>query len=201
MRTFRAFHGTKAHFVESIVANGLQPSQDRDDWLGYGSYYFIEGLEDPWISARDWARVNAWDKQSRRFNHADFAVIEFEITVDEECVFDFRISSEAQRFHLARDQWLDQLLRNRATDNVRPVEATYDTELLNIFKVENGIEAMISTFPIQLTVKERWFRFEFNIDNVAVLCLSHPITPPTSVKIVTVDVVTFEELEELEGPL
>lgn len=200
-RTFRGFHGTRADVVGSIVENGLQPSHDRDDWLGHGSYYFIEGLEDPWTSARDWARVNAWDKPSRRYRDADFAVIEFKITVDEECVFDFRVPSEAQQFHLARDRWLEQQLKDRALDIGRPAEETYDTELLNAFRAENRIAAMISTFPIQLTVKERWFRFEFNIDNVAVLCVSHPITPPTSVEIVNIDVITLDEVEDLEGPL
>ena len=201
IQTFRGFHGTRADLVPSIVQSGLRPSREQDDWLGHGSYFFVEGLESPWESARDWARVDVWDKRFRRYRRADFAVIEYEIAVQEDAVWDLRTAEDAREFHRARDRWLERRLHLRRPGLRRPSRKTYDTDLLNFFKQENGIAAIISDFYIQLSVKERWFRHDSRIPNVSVLCVSHPVVSPTRIDVVEIHHVPFEAITHLEGML
>lgn len=201
IQTFRGFHGTRADLVDSIVQNGLRPSRDSDEWLGHGSYYFIDGLEDARMSARDWARVNAWDKRSRRYRESDFAVIEYEIEIDSDQVFDLRTAEHAREFHRQRDAWEIRHYRRRRPGVWRPEEDRYDTAILNRMKAENDYSAIVGHFFIQLTVKERHWQRNSRIPNVAVLCLSDPINPPTSVKVINVEQWPFNTIEHLEGPL
>jgi hypothetical protein len=201
MHTFRGYHGTRAALVDSIIANGLQPSRNRDEWLGHGTYFFIDGLEDGWQSARDWARVDAWDKRSRRFQQTDLAVIEYEITVDLDKTFDLRSAADAKEFHRARDAWELRHYGGRRPGQWRPAADRYDTAILNHLKVRNDYAAILGQFFIQLSVKERHWQRNSRIPNAAILCLSHPVQPPTSVRVVRVDHVPFNGIELLEGPL
>lgn len=201
MQRFRGFHGTRADLVDSIVEHGLRPSRDHDEWLGYGSYYFIDGLEDAWSSARDWARVEAWDKRSRCYRETDFAVIEYEITVETDRVFDLRIAEHAKEFHRLRDAWEQRHYHRRRPGLWRPEEDRYDTVILNRLKNDHKHVAVIGHFFIQLTVKERHWQRSSRIPNVAVLCLSDPIIAPTTVEVVKVDYVPFETIMHLEGLL
>lgn len=201
IEVFRGFHGTRADLVDSVVESGLRPSRDRDEWLGHGSYYFIDGLEDAWSSARDWARVEAWDKRAHRFRQSDFAVIEYEITVDTERVLDLRTTEDARRFHKLRDAWEVRHYRQRRPGQWRPEEDRYDTVILNHLKQEESLAAIIAQFFIQLTVKERHWQRNSRIPNVTMLCLTHPFTVATTVKVVRVDRVPFDAIAMLEGPL
>lgn len=201
MQTLRGFHGTRADLVESIVEYGLRPSRAHDEWLGHGSYYFIDGLEDPWSSARDWARVDAWDKRSRRYQQTDFAVIEYEITVESNSVFDLRTPAHAKEFHRLRDAWEKRHYHGRRPGRWRPEEDRHDTVILNHLKNEQAYSAVIGHFFIQLSVKERHWQRSSRIPNVTVLCLSDPVNTPTVVKVVKVDHVPFETVKYLEGLL
>lgn len=201
MQKIRGFHGTRSDLVDSILATGLRPSRDHDEWLGRGSYYFLEGLEDAWSSARDWARVQAWDKRARRYREADFSVIEFEIAVDTDRILDLRTPDHARRFHQVRDAWETRHYRRRRPGLWRPTEDRYDTVILNHLKQEEDLAAIIAQFFIQLTVKERHWQRNSRIPNVTVLCLSDPLTPSTSVEVVKVHQVPFDSVMQLEGPL
>lgn len=201
IQTFRGFHGTRADLVDSIVKEGLRPSRDHDEWLGHGAYYFIDGLEDAWAGARDWARVEAWDKRSRRYRETDFAVIEYAITVNTDRIFDLRAAEHAKEFHRVRDVWEQRHYGRRRPGPWRPQEDRYDTAILNRLKVEQKHAAVIGHFFIQLSVKERHWQRSSRIPNVTVLCLTDPITPPTTVEVVRVDHVPFETVRHLEGLL
>ena len=201
MQTFRGFHGTRADLVGSIVEHGLRPSRDHDEWLGHGSYYFIDGLEDAWSSARDWARVEARDKRARRYRETDLAVIEYEIAVEPGSVFDLRTEEHARQFHRLRDSWEQRYYHGRRPGRWRPEKDRYDTGILNHLKNEQMLAAVIGHFFIQLTVKERHWQRSSRIPNVAVLCLSDPIASPTTVEVVNVDYVPFDTVKHLEGLL
>lgn len=201
MQTFRGFHGTRSDLVDSILASGLRPSRDRDEWLGRGSYYFLDGLEDAWSSARDWARVQAWDKRARRYREADLSVIEYEIALDTDRVLDLRTAEHARRFHRVRDAWEVRHYRRRRPGLWRPASDRYDTAILNHLKEEDGLAAIVAQFFIQLTVKERHWQRNSRIPNVTVLCLSDPLIPSTRVEVVKVDQVPFDSVVQMEGPL
>lgn len=197
--TYRGFHGTLASRVDSIRTSGIYPSDNPDDWLGEGTYFFIEGLDDPRTSAAQWARCKAWDKHDQEFDESTVAVIEAAITVEASAVFDLREPSNAQHFHRVRRRWLKSLVPRRSTHLPRPEKDRFDTDLLNQFKQENGIAALIGDFHIQFSLRERHFRLDSRIPNVTVLCLSNGIsTAATEIVDVTIGpVASFLEAEEL----
>lgn len=197
--TYRGFHGTLASRVDSIRTSGIYPSDNPDDWLGEGTYFFIEGLDDPRTSAAQWARCKAWDKHDQEFDESTVAVIEAAITVEASAVFDLREPSNAQHFHRVRRRWLKSLVPRRSTHLPRPEKDRFDTDLLDQFKQENGIAALIGDFHIQFSLRERHFRLDSRIPNVTVLCLSNGVsTAATEIVDVTIGpVVSFLEAEEL----
>ncbi len=196
--TFRGFHGTLASKVGSIRASGIYPSDNPDDWLGEGCYFFIEGLDDPRLCAAQWARSKAWDKHDQEFDESEVAVVEAAITVDEARVFDLREPSNAQQFHRVRRRWLRSLVPPRSTHLPRPEEDRFDTDLLDQFKQEQEIAVLIGEFHIQFSLRERHFRLDSRIPNAAVLCLSNN-APGAMTEIVDVSigpVTSFLEAEE-----
>lgn len=198
MTTFRGFHGTLASRVDSIRSSGIYPSDNPDDWLGEGTYFFIEGLDDPKSSAAQWARCKAWDKHDQEFDESTVAVVEVAIEVDAAGVFDLREPSNARHFHRVRRRWLKSLVPRRSTHLPRPEKDRFDTDLLDQFKQENAITALIGDFHIQFSLRERHFRLDSRIPNVTVLCLSNgPTGATTEIVDVTVGpVVSFLEAEE-----
>ena len=170
--TYHGFHGTLASLVEPIKTSGIQPSDNPDDWLGEGTYFFIDGLDDPMSSATRWARCKAWDKERQEFMEAAVAVVEVVITVDEKGVFDLREPANARCFHRLRQDWLASQMPHEWTHLPRPAKDRFDSDLFDRFKIERSIAALIGSFHILFSLRERHFRLDSRIPNVAILCLT-----------------------------
>lgn len=195
----RAFHGTRASKVDSIVKNGIHPSRNHDDWLGAGTYFFVDGLDDPRICAFEWARCKLWNKRTKAFDEGDVAVIETIVTVDDQTLFDLREAENVRAFHRARRRWIKQRVPRGLTHLARPAEPSYDTSLLDEFKQSNEIAALISDFYIKFFVRERHFRLDSRIPNVSVLCLTHPLWGSTSTEIAQVEILQPASVLESES--
>ena len=197
--TYRGFHGTLASRVESIRASGIAPSDNPDDWLGEGTYFFVDGLDDPRASAAQWARCKAWDKHDQEFDEFEVAVIEVSISVDDAQVFDLREPANAQHFHRVRRRWLRLHVPRRSTHLPRPERDRFDTDLLDQFKHDNGVAVLIGDFHIQFSLRERHFRLDSRIPNVAVLCLTSGVPDATAdiVDVTIGPVTSFLEAEDL----
>lgn len=170
--SFNAYHGTFQNRIEAIVKLGFQPSVNDDDWLGVGSYFFIDGLNDAISSAMDWAVCSSWNKQNKCFIENRLAVVKTELTAPASCIFDLRELENAKTFHLFRREWLQKQQSTISTNLVRPQERTYDGAVLNEFRERHGIGILIANFHIQFTVNERYLRLDSRIPNVSVLCLA-----------------------------
>lgn len=196
-QSFTAYHGTLASRAESIQASGIYPSDNPDDWLGEGTYFFVDGLDDPWVSASQWARCKAWDKEDLEFDEHDVAVIKVRVEVDEDRVFDLRDPANVRRFHRERRRWLKSLVPRRSTHKARPIGDSFDTELLNRFKSRHGIAVLIGEFHIQFSIRERHFRMDSRIPNSCVLCVSRdaPGVDLDIIEIRTVPATSFLESE------
>ena len=113
-------------------------------------------------------------------------------------MFDLREPSNAQHFHRVRRRWLKSLVPRRSTHLPRPDKDKFDTDLLDQFKQENAIAALIGDFHIQFSLRERHFRLDSRIPNVTVLCLSNGAAGATTeiVDVTVGPVVSFLEAEE-----
>ncbi len=59
-RSVPGHHGTRAEWADQILAEGLRPSESKQDYLGDGSYFF----EDAPDLADEWARLNHPDHET-----------------------------------------------------------------------------------------------------------------------------------------
>jgi hypothetical protein len=180
---FRGYHGTPASRLTSIRESGIRPSTNPDDWLGTGTYFFVDGLDDPKRCALEWARCKAWDKHQGEFVEQDLAVVEADILVPAELVLDLRVPVNAREFHHFRRDWIRAHIPRRATHSPRPEDTTYDTQLIDDFRRQRGVAVLIEDFHIQFSIRERHFRMDSRIPNVSVLCLSHPTPREVTVAI------------------
>ena len=169
--SFIAYHGTIPSRLEAIKISSFQPSANIDDWLGFGTYFFIDGLNCPWDSAVDWAACSIWDKRNQCFIEKDIVVVKAVLAAPQKSVFDLRDMNNSMEYHLFRKDWLKKKHSDKFTDLIRPQNRTYDAETLNEFRLERGISILIGNFHIQLSVRERYLRLASRIPNVSVLCL------------------------------
>lgn len=186
--TFRAFHGTRARHLGSIEHDGIRPSSNEDDWLGTGTYFFVDGLEDPRLGAFEWSRTTLWNKDTKTFIGEDVAVIEAFVTLDVSRVFDLREAKRAHEFHRFRRHWIKHNVPKRSTHLARPAKDTYDGRLLDAYKHENGFAGMVGDFYIKFLIRERHFRIDSRIPNISILCVTHPLVQNTTVQIANIEV-------------
>jgi hypothetical protein len=192
MVSYIAYHGTHSSCVELIRSKGVIASENEDDWLGYGSYFFVEGLDAPQQAALDWAMCENWDKAMQLHTTHQVALFEVLITAPQERIFDLRDTASMQEFHRWRRSWLHHKLTTMSINESRPTKKSYDTEFLNEFKSEFGISIIIGNFHIQLSTHERYFRLDSRVPNVSVLCLS-----PQQHNSVTVTIRSTELVDQL----
>ncbi len=57
------YHGTDSTCVASIKANNFELSQKNNEWLGFGVYFFIEGIGCPITNASEWANNQAYSRE------------------------------------------------------------------------------------------------------------------------------------------
>lgn len=103
---FTGYHGTYLDNVESIFNNGLYKAQYYDKWLGPGAYFFINGIGNPVMHAKNWITTNAIDKYSREHvinEHLKYAVLKVNIVVDEKQFVDFSTPDGADLFNYIVD--------------------------------------------------------------------------------------------------
>ena len=62
---FVGFHGTDSANENSIFQLNFTVSAKSDEWLGTGAYFFLDGVGDPTEHADSWAKLHAYDRDSR----------------------------------------------------------------------------------------------------------------------------------------
>lgn len=73
-----AYHGTSKEFGEEIKNGGsYKLSLGEFEWLGCGVYFFVDSIysKSPIEDARSWARLQAYDKQTKRYTYNRYTVI------------------------------------------------------------------------------------------------------------------------------
>lgn len=69
------YHGTSLRSAEEIVVSNYRISKEDNDWLGSGTYFFIDGFTDPVNSAVQWAKYRSWDREARKHKYRNYAVL------------------------------------------------------------------------------------------------------------------------------
>jgi len=167
-RIYIGYHGTNADHVESIVKNGFYTSDNADEWLGHGIYFFTEGISDPIENAKEWAINQAWDKENKRYRYKKYAVLKVEVSGEQ--VLDLRTENGLWVYNEMRD-----LL-------IRQYEATFDKDrniyednckMSNLIVDAMNLDILINRLYIKNRI-QRKLRLVSNVPNTTVMVVIKP---------------------------
>ena len=135
------YHGTAYDNVGAIRARGFKRSTKSYEWLGYGVYFFIEGISDPIEAAREWATLHSVRGGVKRYRQ--YAIISAEISPHE--LVDLTKREQLGEFNRLRDKIIERYSENFSRKP--PVE--HDRLVFNFAREELGCDAVIANLYIQ----------------------------------------------------
>ncbi|WP_124409322.1 hypothetical protein [Pseudomonas sp. R4-34-07] len=140
------FHGTSSESANHIIHENFNINRGEEDWLGYGAYFFIEGISCPIKSANEWAK-NAHE------NH-ETCILKSTIEVHERSVLDLRNIENLKRYNLVRElkireHYSDLILRRDLTVKKRKDIRIDDRLITNMVKKHLSITVLIHNVYIK----------------------------------------------------
>ncbi|MGB4499398.1 MAG: hypothetical protein WBI40_11955 [Methylococcaceae bacterium] len=103
IKEFKAYHGTSEQNATEIIKSGFIPSENHDDWLGFGVYFFIDGISCPINNAREWAVNQSWDKNNGTNKYNRYGIIETIVKVPESKLLDLTSNDGLKGFNEFRN--------------------------------------------------------------------------------------------------
>lgn len=135
-----------------------------DEWLGYGVYFFIDGISSALTSAEEWAKAEAWDNAGKKFTYRHFAVVSVRVFGEE--VLDLRNEKDLRLFNEAR---LELYAKHDALFDPNEREQ-HDRILMNLLLNLMEFEIVICNLFIKSSYLRR-MRLGSRIPNATVLCV------------------------------
>jgi hypothetical protein len=177
-KVYIGYHGTNYENVESIIKHGFHVSDNADEWLGHGIYFFTEGISDPIENAKEWAINQAWDKENKRYCYKKYAVLKVEVSgervLDLTTENGLRSYNEMRNLLIHKYESLFHRDRNISEDNCKMSNLIVDAMnldiLINRLYIKNGIQ--------------RKLRLVSNVPNTTVMVVIKPESI-VSIKIVS----------------
>jgi hypothetical protein len=160
------FHGTSSESAAQILANAYNESNKKNEWLGHGVYFFVEGVSDPLENATEWARANAWENGS--YKYTNFAVIQSDIVIFEKKYIDLTNTIGLFRFNAFKEKFFNKIFTNFSISSAKIDE--HNCMLFNFAMATLGIQAIKHNLYIK-SVRERKFKLRLNVPNTTVLCV------------------------------
>ena len=169
----KGYHGTDAAHIRNIQLSNFKPSIGDKEWLGNGTYFFIEGIMNdrkPEIAAANWAAVSAWDNDRKYSKYVDCCVLEATVTVDEDYLLDLTTADGMDIFNYYRQEFNKKLSKSGQDFKFNSPMQFRDGELINDMRaVENiRIDAVKNSAHIKFEL-ERRRRIDFRTHNCTIL--------------------------------
>jgi len=144
---FIGYHGTSAENAHSIIDTDFIPSQNHDEWLGHGVYFFIDGISCPKNNAEEWAKTQAWDKDKKCYKYKTYSVIQAEINVQKLRPLDLTTTDGLIVFNTVRELLIKKLEKHFFVRN-RDVKGD-DSEICNHAISHLKLDLLICHFYIK----------------------------------------------------
>ena len=161
---FTGFHGTDSLNVKSIKENNFNSSQEDDEWLGYGIYFFLEGISSATESAELWAKAEAWNNTTKSFDYNEFSVIS--VVVNSDAVIDLRVEDDLKAFNMVRNV----MYRTHDTHFDPDKRHEHDRVIINLVVKYMEMDVVLSNLFIGSSFIRRK-RIMSKIPNVTVMCV------------------------------
>ncbi|AYO16837.1 hypothetical protein D0812_20800 [Vibrio owensii] len=162
---FTGFHGTDAGNVSNIQKYNFAESRNDDEWLGYGVYFFTGGISCPEGNAIEWAKNQAFNKDTRSYDYEEFAVLKVKANVNS--VLDTTTMEGLTAFNQLRDALIEKhdsyfkMNRNVFCD---------DRFMWNLVSQTMKLDAIIHNLYIK-DKTQRLKKIRSNVPNTTVLCV------------------------------
>ncbi|ENK1751179.1 hypothetical protein NUKP55_11470 [Klebsiella variicola] len=167
---FVGFHGTDSANENSIFQLNFTVSAKSDEWLGTGAYFFLDGVGDPTEHADSWAKLHAYDRDSRSNRYTDYVVISAKINVAN--VLNMDTDEGRNAFNVYRDY----IKNDHRIQGVKPSKSLIvnDCVVFNHILANTEFDAIINCEYIKL---DRWSRmrdYKSRIPNCRVMSVKEP---------------------------
>lgn len=152
------YHGTNKANVANILTDGFNPSTGKKHWYGRGIYLFIDGINSTSAAnlAEQWAKDQAYNKDTKALSYNQFAVIEATIATNDDSMIDFRDDATQKKVNAVREH----VRRICETSRIK----LSDDEVWEFMKLKLGIKAVIANDYIKFG-KDRIKRVDSKINN------------------------------------
>lgn len=157
---FIGYHGTNNVNSNPILKNNFNVS-DKDEWIGDGAYFFVEGLSCPKKSAKEWAisRSNRYDKNTKKYktSYPEYSVIEAIISTDMDKVIDLSSTDGKKGYFEYKEKFLKS-----ACDRGKKLKAGKEGLIINNLCRQYECDVVIS----ELAIKTSEYEFKQKVSNV-----------------------------------
>lgn len=143
---FIGYHGTTQDNANTIMATGFIPSQNHNDWLGHGIYFFIDGISCPKNNAEEWAKNQAWDNDNKCYQYKTYSVIKAKVNVQKSKLLDLTTTDGLIVFNTIREYLINKLEKN--FNRARDVNDD-DQKICNLAISHLKLELLIGHFYIK----------------------------------------------------
>lgn len=165
--TIEGFHGTSKDSAAQILASSFKSSNKADEWLGFGIYFFVEGISDPAKNAQDWAKAQAFDKKTGGSKYQQYGILKSKIKLNPDRVIDLTDNEGLKFFNEIKEDIFDQIFGSFHL-GVKPSE--HNCRLFNFIVNYLSSEAVKHNLYIK-SIRERKIRLRLNVPNTTVLCV------------------------------
>ena len=177
----KGFHGTTEENANEIIKNGFQISQNDEDWLGKGVYFFIDGISNPLLSAIEWA--------TNTHGQLNCAVLESDILIQETDILDLTtpkglITYNSLRNKIIKSDYGELLFRRNLNIKKRKDVRVDDRIITNKLFSITSYKAIIHQVYIK-TALQRTLALESSYPNSTVMCIKNTTTIHFSKKVHT----------------
>ena len=166
-----AYHGT-SHEIGGIIVKSKSYKMSKGDqhWLGDGVYFFLESIfsRDPSKDAAQWAKLSAYDKQSRSYRYNNYVVIKNSIN---SCrIWDLSTEDGAEIFLTIKEKITDKIMAAKKSIKYGPLDGVIINYALNEIPAIL-FDAVKNNLFIKLSAEERINRIGLSQPNCTVLAV------------------------------
>jgi len=161
---FVGYHGTNSKYVPDIYKHNFKISKNAGEWLGYGTYFFVEGVSCPIKNAREWALNEAY----KDLNYKHYSILK--VRAVGKTIFDLTTIDGLKKF----DELRNQIIKKYNTYFHRNRNFYEDDRIiLNLIIKWMKIDILISNLYVKTTA-QRISKIYSRIPNVTVMLVTDP---------------------------
>ncbi len=163
---YNGFHGSDFDNIDSILSENFRESENEDEWLGYGVYFFVDGISDPQKNAMEWAKNQAYNKG--KVDYDKFVVFKAEVVCGR--VLDTTNLDGLKVFNTLRDALIKK--HDECFQKNRNVWCD-DRIMWNLVAQTMKLDAVVHNLYIKSKI-QRIKKIGSNVPNTTVLCVKVP---------------------------